>query len=82
MFGIENYWGFIVAGIVLAVTPGTDTIYILSRTLAQGKGAGIASTLGVSSGVLIWGLLVSFGLATVLTPGSSTHLTLPTIPLV
>ena len=67
MFGIENYWGFIVAGIVLAVTPGTDTIYILSRTLAQGKGAGIASTLGVSSGVLIWGLLVSFGLATVLT---------------
>ena len=56
MLGIENYWGFIVAGIVLAVTPGTDTIYILSRTLAQGKGAGIASTLGVSSGVLIWGL--------------------------
>lgn len=67
MFGIENYWGFVVAALLLNITPGSDTIYILSRTLAQGKRAGIASVLGISSGVLIWGLLVSFGLAAVLT---------------
>lgn len=66
MFGIENYWGFIVAALVLNITPGSDTIYILSRTLAQGKKAGVASVLGISSGVLLWGLLVSFGLAAVL----------------
>lgn len=66
MLGIENYLGFIVAALVLNITPGSDTIYILSRTLAQGKRAGIASVLGISSGVLIWGLLVSFGLASLL----------------
>lgn len=67
MFDIVNYWGFIVAALILNITPGSDTIYILSRTLAQGKRAGVASVLGISSGILIWGLLVSFGLAAVLT---------------
>ena len=66
MLGIENYVGFIIAALVLNITPGSDTIYILSRTLAQGKRAGVASVLGISSGVLVWGLLVSFGLATIL----------------
>ena len=66
MLGIENYVGFIIAALVLNITPGSDTIYMLSRTLAQGKRAGVASVLGISSGVLIWGLLVSFGLATLL----------------
>lgn len=66
MWGIENYWGFVVAALVLNITPGSDTIYILSRTLAQGTKAGIASVLGISSGILVWGLLVSFGLAAVL----------------
>lgn len=66
MWGIENYWGFVVAALVLNITPGSDTIYILSRTLSQGVKAGIASVLGISSGVLVWGLLVSLGLAAIL----------------
>ncbi|AUZ06393.2 MULTISPECIES: LysE family translocator [Vitreoscilla] len=66
MWGIENYWGFVVAALVLNITPGSDTIYILSRTLSQGAKAGIASVLGISSGILVWGLLVSLGLAAVL----------------
>ena len=36
MLGIENYVGFIIVALVLNITPGSDTIYILSRTLAQG----------------------------------------------
>ena len=34
MFGIENYIGFIIAGILLNLTPGADTMYILTRSIA------------------------------------------------
>ena len=66
MFGVVDYWGFVLAALVLNITPGSDTIYILSRTLSQGTKAGVASVLGISTGVLLWGALVSFGLAAVL----------------
>ena len=45
MFGIEKYMGFILVGILLNLTPGSDTIYILTRSVAQGRKAGIASVL-------------------------------------
>jgi len=31
MFGIENYLGFVMAAILLNLTPGTDTMYIITR---------------------------------------------------
>lgn len=66
MFGIINYGGFILSSVVLNITPGADTIYILSRTLAGGKRQGIASALGISAGILIHTLFVSLGLSALL----------------
>lgn len=66
MYGIENYWGFLVAGILLNLTPGADTIYILTRSISQGKRAGIYSVLGISTGVLINTMLASLGLSIIL----------------
>lgn len=66
MFGIENYLGFILAGIVLNITPGADSIYIMTRSIAQGKRAGIYSVLGVSTGGLIHTVFASFGLSIIL----------------
>lgn len=63
--GIENYWGFVAAGVLLNLTPGADTVYILMRSIAQGRRAGILSALGISAGILVHILLVSFGLAQV-----------------
>ncbi len=37
MSDIVNYWGFLTACILLNLTPGSDTIYILTRTIAEGK---------------------------------------------
>ena len=62
MFGIENYFGFLIAGILLNLTPGSDTIYILTRSIAQGRKAGIYSVLGISTGGLAHTLFASFGL--------------------
>ena len=50
MFGIHDFGLFLAAGILLNLTPGPDTAYILGRTVAQGREAGIASALGICGG--------------------------------
>lgn len=57
---------FAVAAVILAITPGPNMIYLISRTLSQGKKAGLISLLGVMVGFLFHILLVSFGLTAVL----------------
>ena len=66
MFGIENYLGFILAGILLNLTPGADTMYILTRSISQGRRAGYYSVLGIGTGALIHTTLASFGLSIIL----------------
>jgi threonine/homoserine/homoserine lactone efflux protein len=41
---------FIVASLVLALTPGPAVIYVITRTVSQGRRAGLASVLGVALG--------------------------------
>lgn len=67
MNGIENYLGFVVAGILLNITPGVDTIYILTRSISQGKKAGILSVLGIGTGALVHISFAAFGLSVILT---------------
>ena len=47
MFGIINYETFLIAAILLNVTPGSDTLYILGQSIGNGKKAGILSALGI-----------------------------------
>lgn len=66
MFGIENYGLFLLSGVLLNITPGSDTLYILGRSISQGRKAGIMSVLGISSGILVHTLLVAMGLSVLL----------------
>jgi RhtB (resistance to homoserine/threonine) family protein len=66
MDGIENYIGFIIAGLVLNITPGADTIYIITRSVAQGRKAGIYSIMGIGTGALCHTVFTAFGLSIVL----------------
>ena len=50
MMGTQHLAAFVVAGLLLNLTPGPDTFYILGRTLAQGRVAGLASALGIGTG--------------------------------
>ncbi len=36
MNGIDNYIGFLIAGIIMNLTPGSDSIYIITRSVSQG----------------------------------------------
>ena len=66
MFGIENYAGFLAAGVLLNMLPGVDSVYVLTRSAAEGKRVGVASVFGISSGVLFHTTLVALGLSAVL----------------
>jgi len=66
MFGIENYLGFILAAILLNLTPGTDSMYIITRSISQGQTAGVYSVLGITSGILVHTLLAALGLSVLL----------------
>lgn len=72
MLGIENYGVFLVSGILLNITPGQDTFYILGRSISQGRRAGILSVLGIVNGALIHTLLLAFGLSVLLTKSELT----------
>lgn len=66
MYGIQSFELFCLSAIVLSITPGPDTFYILGRTISQGTNSGIASVLGISTGVLVHTLAAAVGLSTIL----------------
>ena len=57
---------FVVASLALIATPGQDMVYVVSRSLAQGRFAGVCSALGVCLGILVHTALAAFGLGAIL----------------
>lgn len=66
MFGTQNLLLFVASGILLNLTPGQDTLYILGRSVAQGRRAGVLSVLGITSGSAVHTLAAAFGLSAIL----------------
>lgn len=57
---------FLAATVALNLSPGPDMLYVISRTLEQGKRAGIASALGIGAGTLVHTLVTAIGLSAIL----------------
>ena len=74
MFGIHDFGIFLLSCILLNLTPGPDTLYILGRSMAQGRSAGVASALGISTGSVIHTLAAAFGLSALLATSASAFL--------
>ena len=66
MFGIVGYPAFVLSAVLLNMTPGADTIYILSKGAVGGRRCGVASALGISTGILIHTALAALGLSIIL----------------
>ena len=66
MFGIHDFGIFLAAGILLNLTPGPDTVYILGRTVAQGRQAGTASAFGICVGSIFHTCAAALGLSAIL----------------
>ncbi|SDT91847.1 Threonine/homoserine/homoserine lactone efflux protein [Verrucomicrobium sp. GAS474] len=63
MLGIHHFGLFAGAVVLIALTPGPDTLYILGRTLAQGKRGGLLSVAGITLGCLTHTVAAAAGLS-------------------
>jgi RhtB (resistance to homoserine/threonine) family protein len=70
MLGIHDFPLFVLSCILLNITPGQDTMYIIGRSAAQGRQAGVMSALGIMAGVLVHTLLAALGLSMILATSS------------
>jgi len=57
---------FMIATVTLNVTPGPDMLYVIARSVGQGRAAGVASALGITAGCFVHLLAVTFGLASLM----------------
>jgi threonine/homoserine/homoserine lactone efflux protein len=57
---------FFVAATVLLVTPGPAVLYIVARSIDQGRTAGVVSVLGIAAGTFFHVAAATFGLSAIL----------------
>ena len=66
MLGTVDLGVFIMAGLILNITPGADMLYIANRSASQGTKAGIVAALGIGAGCLFHIVFAALGLSVVL----------------
>jgi len=71
MFGIHDFWLFILSGLLLNVAPGPDTAYIVGRSVQIGWRGGVAAALGISTGCLVHVFAAAAGLSALLMTSSA-----------
>ena len=57
---------FVGAGLILNITPGPDVLYIVGRSLGQGRLAGVVSSMGIATGCLVHIAAAALGLSAVM----------------
>lgn len=66
MIPVNELLFFALAALVLVISPGPNMIYLISRSITQGRKAGMISLAGVISGFIFHILMVSLGLTAIL----------------
>ena len=57
---------FITASMALTIAPGPDIIFVITQSISQGKKAGIATALGLCSGILVHTTAAALGISAIL----------------
>jgi threonine/homoserine/homoserine lactone efflux protein len=74
MVGTQNLSLFLLSAILLNLTPGQDTLYIIGRSVAQGRQAGLLSVAGIIAGCAIHTVMAALGLSAILATSASAFL--------
>lgn len=64
--GIHDLWLFLMAGLLLNITPGPDLALIIARSTQQGPRAGIVAALGVGVGAFVHIAAAAIGISALL----------------
>ena len=76
MFGIHDLPLFILSGLLLNITPGADTLYILSHSLGRGWRHGALAALGIGAGCGVHILAAALGLSALIAASATTFMLL------
>jgi threonine/homoserine/homoserine lactone efflux protein len=66
MAGTQHLWLFIVSGLLLNITPGPDSLFIMARSATQGWRAGFVACWGIGSGTGVHVFAAALGLSALL----------------
>ena len=66
ILGIHGYGLFMASGLLLNVTPGQDTMFIIGQSLSGGRRAGVAAAVGITLGSVCHTLAAALGLSAIL----------------
>jgi len=70
MFGVTDLGLFIVAGLILNITPGVDLLYISSCSATRGRKGGVVAALGIGTGCMVHVAAAACGLSVLLLSSS------------
>lgn len=66
LLGIQHYEAFLLASVALALVPGLDTFYVLTRSSREGHAIGMAAVLGINAGYIVHTLAAVLGISAIL----------------
>ncbi|AZJ32363.1 Threonine/homoserine/homoserine lactone efflux protein [Tenacibaculum mesophilum] len=61
--GIENFIAFLVATILFVLTPGIETVFLINKSISQGRRSGVYTSFGLNTGALLHTLFGALGLS-------------------
>jgi threonine/homoserine/homoserine lactone efflux protein len=65
MPSLDNLLLFVLACVLLVLTPGPNLLYLISRTLAQGRAGGLVSLAGTATGFVVHILAAALGISAI-----------------
>ncbi|HEY8250042.1 MAG TPA: LysE family translocator [Burkholderiales bacterium] len=71
MLGTQDLLLFVLSALLLNITPGPDTLYIVGRSSTQGLKAGVIAALGISAGIMVHVTAAALGLSAIFTASAT-----------
>lgn len=61
--GVINFTTFIVTALLFIITPGIDTVFVLNKSINNGKKSGIQASFGINTGILVHTAFAALGIS-------------------